>query len=139
MIFAEIQLSFNINDGRAWFDDYSHACDYPVGTTNLCDAYVIIKVDGEQVYRTKEKNDTDHPIFDEKFKTRPISENSTIVFEMWDRDDDHPDDLMSKWTGNAEYYLNRDLLVGKAAPYGFGTQRNLLSVSTESFEGKTHR
>lgn len=138
MIFAEIQLSFAIGDGRAFFDERLNTCDYPVNSSNLCDAYVIIKINGDEVYRTKEKNDTDHPIFDEKFRTKSISENSTIVFEMWDKDDDG-DVLMSTWTGNKEYYLNRDLLVGKKGWHTPGTQRNFLSVSTELFEGKAHR
>lgn len=130
--FSEIRLSFNITDGQAWFDANSDTCDGSEGgIQNLCDTYVLIKIDGEQVYRTKEEDNNYRPIFNEIFETELISRNSIITFEMWDSDEGYSaDDILSTWTGNAEYYLNRHLLLGDITD---GKRRNSLSVSTELF------
>lgn len=129
---SEIRLSFNITDGQAWFDANSDTCDgspRDSPNSNLCDTYVLIKVDGIQVYRTKEEDNKDRPIFNEIFETELIRRNSIITFEMWDSDEGYSDnDIMTTWTGTAEYYLNCHLLLGDITD---GSHRNSLSVSTE--------
>lgn len=130
-----MQLSFNIQDGQAWLDADSKTCDTPVALKpNLCDTYVIIKIDGKQVYRSKEKDNTAHPVFNEIFKTGPIRSDAIIEFEMWDSDEGFSaDDLMSKWSGTAEYYLNRHSLVSNTVK---NDHRNSLNVVTELVNAK---
>lgn len=105
-------------------------CDTPVdGKPNLCDAYVTVKINGKEVHQTKEQGNTAHPIFNETFETGSIRNDSIIVFEMWDSDSgSSADDPMSVWSGNAEYYLTRKILMGKVSN---ANQYNTLSVATK--------
>lgn len=130
-----VELSFHIGDGEAWLDEDGATCDDPVdGSPNLCDAYVLVKIDGKQVYKTKEEDNTAHPVFNEIFKTGKIRSDAIIVFEMWDSDSgSSADDPMSKWSGTADYYLKRHKLVSKTVK---NKRRNTLNVSTELLNQK---
>lgn len=130
-------LAINIKDGQAWFKTDSTACDSPVnGKPNPCDSYVIIKIDGKEVYRTKKQDDTDHPIFNETYKTGLINKYSIITFEMWDGDEGS-DDPMTTWNGYAQYYITQDSFVGNTTDSN-GKHRNSLNISTKitQSEGK---
>lgn len=128
---------FKIKDGQAWFDADANSCDSPVdGKPNLCDPYVLIKINGKQVYQSKQQKDTNHPTFNETFETLPIDQYSIITVEMWDSDKGRSsDDPMSTWSGYAQYYLNRDLFVGNVTD-AKGSHRNSLSISTKKVEIK---
>lgn len=132
--FSDMQLLFRIREGSAWFDANGDTCDSPVnGKPNLCDTYVVIKIDGKRVFRTVgSKDNTDLPHFFENFETGLISKESNIIIEMWDSDEGYSaDDILSTWSGNAEYYLNRGhglLLKGNITD---GTHLNSLFVVTE--------
>lgn len=120
-----------MTDGRAWVKEDLTACDtliFDGRDKNPCDAFVEVKIDYSLIHRSKLQKDTDHPIFNESFQTGWISRNTTIVFQMIDNDwssdytSSAQQDIMSTWSGNAEYFLSRDVL---------GEYGNLLRVSTK--------
>lgn len=95
---------------------------------------MIVEIDGKQVYKTKEKDNTAHPVFNEIFKTGLISSDATIVFQMWDSDlGSSDDDLMSTFSGTADYYLTHSVLVSKTVSKG---RRNSLNVVTDLVQPK---
>lgn len=119
----------------AWLDEEGETCDRPVDNTpNLCDTYVIVLIDGKQVYKTKEKDNTAHPVFNEIFKTGLISSDAIITLQMWDSDEgSSDDDKMSTWSGTPDYYLKHSKLVSKTVK---NNRRNSLNVVTELIEPK---
>lgn len=133
-----------MTDGQAWLNAEGSVCDSPKDYgPNACDSSVVVKIDGKMIHNSKQVEDTDNPTFNEVFQTDWIRPDAVIEFEMWDRDypmmhdgdENHSEFPMSAWSGNAEYYLKRDLLVGNVTD---GTHRNSLSVSTKmvKLEGK---
>lgn len=126
-----------MTDGQAWLNADGSVCDSPKDYgPDACDSSVLVKIDGKMIHNTKQYENTNNPSFNEVFQTDWISPDTIIVFELNDRDypmmndgdKNHSDGPMSTWSGNAEYYLNRDLLVGNVTD---GTHRNSLSVSTK--------
>lgn len=88
-------------------------CDSPVDDKpDPCDPYVIVKIDGKHVYRTKTHNNSGQfEPFNEQVQTGPISNSSIITLELWDNDVGHShDDPMAKWSGNAQYFLRSTYL-----------------------------
>lgn len=99
---SEMQLSIYFRLAEAHLDVDGNACDSPVdGKPNLCDTYIVVKLDGQQVYQTKIQNNTDRPGFDDTLETGLVTEDTILTLEMWDSDVGHSsDDLMSTWSGN---------------------------------------
>lgn len=84
------------------------------------------------MFRTKDHDDTDHPVFNEVFDTKLISAYSIIEIEMWDSDEGFSsNDPMSKWSGYAQHYLSRDSLVGSETDSN-GKLRNSLNIFTKT-------
>lgn len=143
--FLDIKLSFNLTEGQAWLNADGSVCDFSERNgRNPCDSSVSIEIDGVLVHNSKQVENTDNPIFNDVFQTGWISPDTVIVISLRDRDypmmsdgdKNHSDGPMSTWSGNAEYYLSRDLLVGNVTD---GTHRNSLSISTKvvkTAEGK---
>lgn len=134
-----IKLLFNIADGQAWTNsDTSHCDGYSYENNKVydfCDAYVVVAIDGKEVYRTETHNDTSHPIFNEIFETGWISVHSVIEFRMQNSNPDnvkYPYANMTTWKGNAEYYLGRYLLKDNLRK----SHENSLIVSTAELDRK---
>lgn len=102
IIFSAVQLLILIKEASALVNEDGKTCDSPVdGKPNPCDPYVIVKIDGQQVYRTKDHDNTGGTGFWEEFETGLINEDSILAFEMWDSDvgDQSTDDHMWTWSG----------------------------------------
>jgi len=130
-----VQLSFNIKDGQAVYDACGGNCDDRDGSNpNQCDTYLTIEVDCKKVYQSKEKDNTDHPVFNEKFTTRPIRSDSVIKITMWDSDSgSSADDRMSSWKGTVDYFLNNSKFSSNVVKKN---RQNSLNVITELVEPK---
>lgn len=60
---------------------------------------MLVRVDGNERFRTRTVWNENDPDFQETFNSGVISKDAKITIEMWDNDDgDSSDDLMSKWT-----------------------------------------
>lgn len=74
-------------------------CDNCFLCKNPCDAYIVVKIDGVEHYRSSTVHDTYSPNFDSTtFISGIIRDDARITMEMWDNDDgDTDDDLMARW------------------------------------------
>lgn len=68
--------------------------------SHYCDPYIIVKIGGVEVYRTKTFWDHNNAYYMETFDVGRISKNSVFTFEIWDNDgSDSKDDLIARWDG----------------------------------------
>lgn len=68
------------------------------------DAYIIIKIGGEKVFKSKTIDSNSHSTIGETFVSDAIEVDAIIEIEMWNS---NTVDLVSTWKGNAEYFTTR--------------------------------
>lgn len=67
--------------------------------TSRVNAILILLIDGEKLFRTKEIENNEEPSYDHEYRTgTSVSKDSKIVIQMWDDDNTTADDLMDEWT-----------------------------------------
>lgn len=91
-----LKIRFERGNGRK---DYPGSnCDNCFLCYNPCDPYILVKINGQEVYRTSTAWDNESPNFDATFTSSVIYKDSNIAIEMWDNDaGDTADDLMARW------------------------------------------
>lgn len=84
-------------NGQAQMDKDGDDCDSSTFGQGLCDPYILMKINGTEVFRSKVHQDKTFPQFFGAYISDRASKNENIVIEMWDDDSPFPDDLMSRW------------------------------------------
>lgn len=116
------------------FDIEGSTCEQNGGID--CDTYIIIKIDGKQVHKSKTIDNNSYPNFKETFVSEFISMGANIEIEMWDSDEGYSaNDLMSAWSETAEFYVNhgeQTLLGNKTADQ----RQNSLRIRAEWIMGE---
>lgn len=105
-IAAKLQIKFISAIVRG--DIYGMKCDIKIPTTNACDVYVEIKIDGKIVKSYRDDYKTLSSTQAEKripmklawilTTSEPISKSSKVEISMRDRDEDGDDDRLGEWT-----------------------------------------
>lgn len=113
------------------FDIKGKTCEMNGGIN--CDTYIIIKIDDEQVFKSKTIDNNSHPTFEQTFVSDFINMDAIIAIEMWDSDL-IADDLMSVWKGNAEFFATHgeQTLLGEKTS---NNRQNSLTIRAKYIRG----
>jgi len=115
------------------------------GFGSASDPYVIVKLGGKQIARTKSISNNNNPVWGEKFQVDVSADpTSELVFELWDEDSFQRDDLIGKVEIelqcvkstkklDGEQELNSYQILGSKIP---ATASLILAVNIRKFGGE---
>lgn len=94
--------------------------------------FIIIKIEGQQVFKSKTIDNTANPAFQETFESDFIRESASIEIEMWGGD---AIGLLSTWKESAAFFASREEQTLFGEQVDSHNRQNSLTVRVEYVEG----